>query len=472
MKKITFLISMLTASFCFSQAPQLAYDIYPGQNSSVPANPVLFNGSMYFSAYFSGFGSELTRFDGTNTPIRVADIYPGFNSSSFEPDPIVFNDKIYFTATNGTNGYELWNYDGINPPAMVMDIRPGSANSFPEKFTVFNNKLYFYANDGSNGGEIWQYDGTNPPTMLLDLFVGSSSSLASHFCQYNGKLYFSAKDSSAAAKIWEYDGVQAPTQVFTDLLAPSYLYVYNEKMYLRSYNTSLSAVQFLNFDGLSLHTEPNITGPILAVLNGTVYFSNESTVATTGYELWKYDGVSAPTIAADINPGAASSNPSSVTVYNNKLYFVANDGTHGYEVWSYNGNTAVLTGEITPTVIDPNITFMIVYNGKLYLNANNGAAVGQNGAELWMIDAPLAVNALEKNTAVLYPNPTDGLLNLSSPTEFDEIDVYDLNGRNLAHLNFAPANETQILLDITSGCYWMTLLRAGKTVSRNKVIVN
>jgi trimeric autotransporter adhesin len=472
MNKITF-IAILVVQLCISQAPQLAYDIYPGQNSSVPTNPVLFGADMYFSAYFSGFGSELTRFDGTNMPVRVADVYEGFNSSMTEVDPIVFNDKIYFTATDGSHGYELWVYDGVNPTAMVLDIRTGSASSFPDRFVVYNDKLYFYANDGVNGGEIWQYDGINPPTMLLDMFVGtaSSSSLADHFCVYNGKLYFSAKDSSAAAKIWQYDGLSMPTQVFPNHIAPSYIIAYAGKMYLGSYNTVTSAVQYLNYDGTDLNIETNITGRILADLNGTVYFFNSLTIGTYGYEIWKYDGVSPPVIAADVNPGAASSNPSCVTAYNNKIYFVADDGTHGYEVWTYDGTSASLTGEITPTIIDPGITFMQVFNGKLYFNANNGAAAGQQGSELWTIEASLSTGALNENTALLYPNPVDGPLDITSATEFDAVSLYDINGRTIFTEHFSPTKNTQISLNLPAGFYAIVLVNDGVAIFGGKLLM-
>lgn len=470
MKKIT-LLALFITQFCFSQTPQLAFDIYPGQNSSSPSSAVVAGGKMYFSAYFSGFGSELTRFDGFNMPSRVSDIYTGFNSSMGFSDPIIFNGQIHFSATNGTSGQELWTYDGVNAPTMILDINTGSGSSYPEMFIGYNNKLYFYADNSVNGGEIWQYDGINPPTMLLDMFVGASSSLVRHFTVFNGKLYFSAKDSSAPAKIWQYDGTGLPTQVFPNHIAPSYITVFNGKMYMSSYNTTTSAVEFLNFDGTNLSIESNITGPIQADLNGTVYFLNNLAIATNGYELWKYDGISSPTITADLNPGSASSNPQYVTVYNNKIYFVADDGTHGYEVWSYDGNTATLTGQITPNTIDPNISFMKVFNNKLYFNANNGAAAGQNGAELWVIDAPLSTDNFTDVKAKIYPNPVANELNITSNFEFDSVIVYDIHGRVMASKNLEPITSTQIFLDLPHGFYLIQLKSKGETIFSDKLLV-
>lgn len=68
MKKIILLL-VSCFQFAFAQRQQLVFDIYPGQNNSVSSNPVIFGGSMCFSAYISGFGFELTSFDGINMPV-------------------------------------------------------------------------------------------------------------------------------------------------------------------------------------------------------------------------------------------------------------------------------------------------------------------------------------------------------------------------------------------------------------------
>lgn len=470
MKTIT-LLFLITAQIVFSQAPQLAYDINPGPNSSVPSNPILFGGNMYFSAYTSNYGSELTRFDGSSMPVRIADINVGPISSMTAVNPIEFNGKIYLTATNGINGYELWSYDGVNAPTMVMDINPGASSAFPDKFIVFNNKLLFYANNGVNGGEVWQYDGTNPPTMLFDSYVGSatSSSLATHFCKYNGKLYFSAKNSSGPSIIYQYDGISTPTQVFSNYLVASYIFSHNGKMYLAAYNTIATTLEYLNYDGINLNIEPNITGKILANLNGNVYF-NKLSPDSNGNELWKYDGSTPPTIIADINPGSASSNPSSVTAYNNKIYFVANDGTNGPEVWVYDGTTASLTGLITPSVLDPNITFMMVYNNKLYFNANNGIGAGETGSELWVIDAPLSTNEFENSSTKIYPIPMNDVLNITTENDFDEVNIYDINGRRVLHSFFSLSKNKQLSIDLPKGFYTIQLNNNHQVIFTKKII--
>jgi ELWxxDGT repeat protein len=89
---------------------------------------------------------------------EVANINPGATGSSVW-GLTVFNNVLYFIADDGTHGNELWKYDGTNLPSLVADIYEGSGYGLFSAPTVFNNALYFAAdgNDGT-GTELWKYD--------------------------------------------------------------------------------------------------------------------------------------------------------------------------------------------------------------------------------------------------------------------------------------------------------------------------
>jgi ELWxxDGT repeat protein len=74
----------------------------------------------------------------------------------------------------------------------------------------------------------------------------------------------------------------------------------------------------------------------LVDLNGTVYF--EANGGAHGAQLWKYDGSTASEVA-DIN-GNNGSSPANLTPFDNVLLFTANDGTHGNELWRSDGTAA------------------------------------------------------------------------------------------------------------------------------------
>ena len=121
------------------------------------------------------------------------------------------------------------------------------------------------------------------------------------------------------------------------------------------------------------------------VFNGQLYFrANEG---SRGFELWRYDGTNPPTLAADIQPGSRGSSPDDFTIFNGQLYFRADDGTgSGKELWRYDGtNAPQRVTDLNPGT-DPNLTSgnadptnLQGFNGQLYFRANDGT----NGTELW-----------------------------------------------------------------------------------------
>src|SRR5262245_62031164 len=90
------------------------------------------------------------------------------------------------------------------------------------------------------------------------------------------------------------------------------------------------------------------TGPMVNV-NGTLFFAADDGV--NGQELWKSDGTAAGTIMVkDIRPGANGSFPENLTAVGNTLFFAADDGVNGTELWKSDGTAAgtILVKDINP----------------------------------------------------------------------------------------------------------------------------
>jgi serralysin len=95
------------------------------------------------------------------------------------------------------------------------------------------------------------------------------------------------------------------------------------------------------------------------VFDNALYFSAND--LTHGTELWKVDTNNNVTLVDDINSGSGASSPGAapgeLTVFNGTLYFAANDATHGNEPYKVDANGNVsLVQDINPNSSSSNPT--------------------------------------------------------------------------------------------------------------------
>jgi ELWxxDGT repeat protein len=103
-----------------------------------------------------------------------------------------------------------------------------------------------------------------------------------------------------------------------------------------------------------------------------------------GQELWRSDGTPDGTLLVrDLAPGGSGSNPSDYTMMNGILYFLADDGTTGRELWRSDGTEAgtSLVADIDPGPGD-GVIFLTTAGDWLYLSAGDGV----DGLALWKSD--------------------------------------------------------------------------------------
>jgi ELWxxDGT repeat protein len=122
-------------------------------------------------------------------------------------------------------------------------------------------------------------------------------------------------------------------------------------------------------------------------INGTLFFTADDGVH--GRELWKSDGTEQGTILVkDINPGQGSAFSATaspwMTDVNGTLFFAADDGAHGAELWKSDGTEegTVLVKDILPGPFGSLPRWTAVLNGVLYFSATDA----NNDFELWRSD--------------------------------------------------------------------------------------
>ncbi len=276
---------------------------------------------------------------------------------------------LFFTTDVNMSGRELWKSDGTEGGTVrVKDINPGSASSSPNRLVAFNGNLFFTASDGVSGVELWKSDGTEEGTVRVkDINPGSAHSIPSSLVDVDGTLFFSASDGISGSELWKSDGTEEGT-VRVKAINPG--------------SASSSATNLTNVDGtLFFAANDGISGPELwksdgtdegtvrvtdifpedvslvvvspfpsfVGVNGLLFFAADDGIR--GRELWKSDGSQTGTLLVkDIRTGGASSSPTMLTSVGESLAFVADDGIHGAELWTSDGTSlgTNLVKELSP----------------------------------------------------------------------------------------------------------------------------
>ncbi len=143
--------------------------------------------------------------------------------------------------------------------------------------------------------------------------------------------------------------------------------------------------------------EPPYNGGELTDVRGTLYFSAND--GKHGFELWRSDGTARGTrMVKDINPGRGWSDLSGITAVNRIIYFSADDGVHGAELWRSDGTArgTRMVKDINPGPASGGPGELTDVNGTLYFTASEG----NNASELWRSDGTEAGTSLVKR----FPN--------------------------------------------------------------------
>ena len=341
-------------------------DVEFGTNGSFPftftgpQQSLVIGDTLYFSPFTTTPGQELWKTNADGPPELVRDVNPGSNSS-FPNFMVDLNGTLLFSANDGTSGTELYRSDGTEAGTQrVADINIGGGGSSPfmSKDNLLNDTLFFSANDGTNGTELWRTDGTTAGTALVrDINPGAGgSSVSFRMADLDGTLYFSANDGTNGNELWRTDGTEAGTNLVTNI------------------NPGAGSSSILG---------------LTAMDDMMLFFADNG---SSGLELWRSDGSSSgTTLVRDINPGAGGSffnftniEGDAFTMFDDKAWFIALDGSNGVELWNTDGTAGGtrLFMDINPGAGNAFVSNLAVADDLMYFSADNGT----QGTELWVTD--------------------------------------------------------------------------------------
>ncbi|WP_221392049.1 ELWxxDGT repeat protein [Dyadobacter sp. NIV53] len=288
------------------------------------------------SYMFFAENNSLKKTDGKT----VTTVAQGFTSID---TPVAVGRTVFFSAGTAVTGQELWKSDGTTSgTVLVKDIFPGGdeASSYPGSLTSFNNTLYFSASSGEADIELWKSDGTTAGTLAVtDINKSTGQNYLYPILVVNGQLAFIAGEGNKA-KLWKSDGTSAGTSVVAGFPSSRPIVKVGNKVFFqgREQNRTRLYESDLTVAGtrpLPLTVPAGSFPGSFTRVKDAVYFTADDGV--TGQELWKSDGTTAGTSrATDITAANQFNSFNQQTTINNTLYFV----TESRILWKTGGTTA------------------------------------------------------------------------------------------------------------------------------------
>ncbi|MCP3141933.1 ELWxxDGT repeat protein [Pyxidicoccus xibeiensis] len=310
---------------------------------------VAVNGTLFFAS-----GGALWKSDGTTTTL-IRSFDGGLRGLA------AHGTALYFSATEATSGSEPWTSQGtLATTRLVKELVSGTAGSEPQEFFSWNGGVYFTASTSAGTRGLCRTDGTAAGTVTLKSWAEAEMPwfIKPHLLTPVGSALFftvpEAPEDHFPQLTWRTTGTAKTTRELTGLWA----------------GTRSSQAR----------TQP------LAVVGDSVYFI--ATDGTPGESLWRSDGTAAGSFLlrtyAQLGDESPTASWSGALGVGGTLFFRADDGVHGVELWKSDGTAfgTALVRDINPGPDGSYIDSFAELDGTLFFTAYDAV----NGTSLWRSD--------------------------------------------------------------------------------------
>lgn len=405
----------------------LLKETYPGidpTNNYVTATPVVMDGKAWFFAQHDYYKFSIWKTDGTPENTELAfDLHnqpmqewPKTMFSAGQKLFFTYSDS-YFKATDGVsepvllarrtvdqaielngklifNSGELWTSDGtVEGTKIIKQInfaRRSVGTVMAKTSTGFTFTNYGYK-DQNLVSDVWYSDGTTAGTNMIHPF---NISFIGDVAVNENKFLFGARETTISLySVWISDGTTEGTKQLKD--GDWYRYPgYQRIKWIGNIAFIFNGPDLWKTDGTSTGTVKIKTLPFQYSGSGHLPFKNVL-YFFLNHQLWKSDGTETGTVLVkNISPSAPYAQY--FMAGTNKMYFVAKDNDHGWEVWTSDGTAdgTHLVKDINATVDDSYVPVIkAVVNDVAYFVAEKSTG----NSELWRTDGTEAGTRVVKD---------------------------------------------------------------------------
>lgn len=267
----------------------------------------------------------------------------------------VSNTALIFMAPDAADNNKLKLYvsDGTSDGTLALaTINTGTEVSQNTVMTQVGDKVYFfYKRPGTDCcNDLWVTDGTVAGTKILKEFNIKSfidfdrdvKAIA-----WNNKFYFAGIPNGGSPNndesLWVSDGTVNGTVRLNDPAVyknPENFTLFKGELYFVAFNTSFYGKKLYKTDGTEIGTSnvalsknTSSVTPYSIATDGNYLYLGAANI-TYGTELFRYDGINAQCDVSDGVAGTGYSYPTELFVNGSDLYFVANVGVTGKELYT------------------------------------------------------------------------------------------------------------------------------------------